>query len=528
MAVHNIERRKLLKNFGTLALGAGASLAMPKSFATIANGLMPGSANQTAGINAVNYKEAFNQALTNNPELIGFANTPDNFSPKQLQLEGKIPADLQGIFYRNGPGKHERGDIRYQHLFEGDGMLQRFEIANGKVMHHGKFITTPKYTNEQSAEKFLYSGPDTKLAHSLPVSSSDMVNAANTNVIPVGDDLWALWEAGSPSVVDEKSLEFKQFESLGAGTKYGKSLKGLPFSAHPKISPNGEIWNFGLSPSGHVVVYHLSAKGQVKNVGLINAQYKGGMLHDFLMTDKHLLLILPSLVTNPTTTGYFRRTEFDEKLPMKVVVVSKQTLKMTKSFELPAGFAFHYGNAWEESDGTIHFDASLYPNVDVLHKLSNVMQGQMNHANAKSKTAFYTLKPSGSYDMHMLDSNTEFPRVCNHLVGLKNQYLYHLSANQSSTKGHSLWSDTVSAIDTDSGKEQHYHFGHDYLVEEHVVVCPKKKEGTGYLIGTALHVPTKRTCLNVFSVENITSGPVARAWLPYHLPLGFHGNFKSA
>ena len=45
------------------------------------------------------------------------------------------------------------------------------------------------------------------------------------------------------------------------------------------------------------------------------------------------------------------------------------------------------------------------------------------------------------------------------------------------------------------------------------------------MIGTALHVPTKRTCLNIFNSESLSDGPIARAWLPHHLPLGFHGNF---
>ncbi|UJL44729.1 carotenoid oxygenase family protein [Shewanella vesiculosa] len=94
-----------------------------------------------------------------------------------------------------------------------------------------------------------------------------------------------------------------------------------------------------------------------------------------------------------------------------------------------------------------------------------------------------------------------------------------------SAKTNSLWSDTLSSLNTDTGAEQHYHFGADYLVEEHISVCPKAMENTGYLIGTALHVPTKRTCLNIFAVNDLSSGPIARAWLPYHLPLGFHGNF---
>ena len=150
-------------------------------------------------------------------------------------------------------------------------MLQSFHISNGKILHNGKFINTPKYKEEELAKKFLYSGPETKLLNSLPVSNSNMINVANTNVLPVGNDLWALWEAGSPSLIDGSTLDFKEQLTIGGDGQLGNQLKGLPFSAHPKVSPNGDIWNFGLSPSGHIALYHLASTGSVKNVGVVDA-----------------------------------------------------------------------------------------------------------------------------------------------------------------------------------------------------------------------------------------------------------------
>lgn len=517
-----MQRRALLKSMG--ALGAGSMILNSPALAFASSKVNSSEIKNDA---VVNYKDLFNRALASNPDLIGFTNVERNFAPQTLSVEGKIPADLHGTFYRNGPGKHERADQRYQHLFEGDGMLQSFRIENGKIRHQGKFINTPKFQQEQQAQRFLYSGPDTKIKNPLPVSNANIINTANTNVIPVGDDLWALWEGGAATRINSETLEYQQQVTLGEQGKYGKSLKGLPFSAHPKIEANGDIWNFGLNPSGHIVLYHLSATGQVKNVKIVNAKYRGAMLHDFLITDKHLLLILPSLTTsragNDSRQGYFSRIGFDKSLAMRVLVVSKNDLSVTKQYELPPGFAFHYGNAWEENNGVIHFDASLYPNVDVLHNLANVMKGEMNNANIDAKTALYTLLPNGRTDHTILDINSEFPRVCDHLVGLKNEYLYHLSSQHNS-----LWSDSVSSFNISTGKEDRFDFGPEYLVEEHISVCPKNKEGTGYLIGTALHVPSKRTCLNVFNANNIADGPIARAWLNHHLPLGFHGNFKAA
>ena len=379
-------RRDLLKNLALI--GTTSLLPAVPFFGRASIGV--------SGSQPVHYKSLFKQALKQNPQLLGFANVENNFSIQPLKIEGRMPLKLNGQFYRNGPGKHERGEIRYQHLFEGDGMLQQFRISNGKAFHHGRFIETPKFQQEQKAQTFLYSGPDTKIANALPVSSADDVNTANTNVIAVGNDLWALWEAGSPSRINPKTLEFKERINLGAQSKYGNSLKGLPFSAHPKIDPNGDIWNFGLNGSGHVVLYHLSANGQAKNIKLVDAKYRGAMLHDFLITDKSVLLILPSLVSmRKHGTGYFESINFDQNLPMRVLVVNKSDLSLEREYELPAGFAFHFGNAWEEANGTIHFDASLYSNVDVLHKMSRFMRGDVTHDEVNGKTTLFTLYHNG-------------------------------------------------------------------------------------------------------------------------------------
>lgn len=507
-------RRKFMQNLAAV----GGSALMAGTF-------LPGRALASSSpVTAINYQSLFKQALAKNPLLIGFANIEHNFAKQQLEIEGKLPAALKGHFYRNGPAKHERGDVRYQHLFEGDGMLQKFHLDGEQISHQGRFVETPKFNQEQKAQKFLFSGPDTKLANALPAHNADEVNTANTNIIAVGADLWALWEAGSATRIDPDNLDYQGQVNLGQGSHYGNSLKGLPFSAHPKVDPSGDIWNFGLNPSGHLVLYHLSASGKVKNVKLINAKYRGGMLHDFLITDKSLLLILPSLVSNRASgAGMFSSIEFASQQPMRVLVVNKSDLSLRQEFELAPGFSFHFGNAWEESNGTIHFDASLYPNIDRLFKHARAMQGDTSKRDVHARTAFYTLYKSGQVKQQLLDDISEFPRVSNHKVGLRNDYLYRLSSNVGS-----LWHNQVSALNTHTGKEDKYAYGQEFLVEEHVPVNPNNKEGEGYLMGTALHVPSKRTCLNIFELDNISAGPICRAWLNHHLPLGFHGNFVPA
>ncbi len=504
-----MQRRYLLKAMA--AVGAGLSLPHANVF------------GQTAVSNTINVKHLFNQAIQKDDALIGLADVQQNYTEQSLKIDGKLPKDIRGYFYRNGPAKHERGEQRYQHLFEGDGMLQRFAIGEGKIKHIGKFVNTPKYAHEESAKRFMFDGPDTKLTVSSAVAHADTINTANTNIIPVGDDLWALWEGGSASVIDKASLSFKNFANLGENSQYGDKLKRLPFSAHPKIEANGDIWNFGYNAAGTIVLYHLSAQGKTKNVGLINTDFRAGMLHDFLITHKHILLILPSIAKDASAHGMFASIRFNKHQPMKVMVLDKNTLKMVRQYELPPGFAFHFGNAWEETDGSIYFDASLYSDVKILHEMSHIMQGKHIAIPATSNTCLYHLKTNGSVDYQKLKENSEFPRVSNYLTGLKNRYLYHVGNTHDG-----LWSDSIYRVDWHNDTVESYYYGKEYIVEEHIPIAQDNNENNGYLIGTALHVPSKRTCLNIFNVAKLSDGPITRAWLPYHLPLGFHGNYSAA
>ena len=502
-----MQRRLFLKQLAALGLAG----AFPLS--AIANG----------STRVVNVREAFNLALSQRPELLGLASIEGNFPKQALQIEGRIPKALRGVFFRNGPAKHERADVRYKHWFEGDGMLQRFEFTDNAIHHEGKFINTPKFVEEEKAGHFLYSGPDTEIADSRSVSNSNHINTANTNVIPVNGELWALWEAGAATAVDPKSLDFKRQVNLGEGNQYESQLDGMPFSAHPKIDPTGDIWNVGLGPQGAIILYHLAPSGQLKNLGMVQSHYHGDMLHDFLITDKHIVLTLPSLERRYGEHGYFSNIHFNQQLAMRVMVIDKQSLTVKRQYELPAGFAFHFGNAWEDKAGNIKFDVSLYDNVDVLHEFNDIMAGKVAQKPTNAHTAIVSLYTSGKVDTTHFEDTSEFPRVCSHRTGLRHERLFYVSGD-----ANDLWAHRIVARNINTGHVDQFDYGEAFIVEEHIPVCPSTEEEAGYLIGTALHVPFKRSCINIFDMQNVSNGPLARAWLPYHLPLGFHGNFLTA
>ncbi|MCY4041398.1 MAG: carotenoid oxygenase family protein, partial [Gammaproteobacteria bacterium] len=76
---------------------------------------------------------------------------------------------------------------------------------------------------------------------------------------------------------------------------------------------------------------------------------------------------------------------------------------------------------------------------------------------------------------------------------------------------------------------QAFDFGAGKIPEEHVFVPSGESndEDAGWLVGTVLDYQHEVSGLNVFDAQHVEDGPLATAWLPYPMPLGFHGCFRS-
>ncbi len=139
-----------------------------------------------------------------------------------------------------------------------------------------------------------------------------------------------------------------------------------------------------------------------------------------------------------------------------------------------------------------------------------------------------TINPhTGKIREEKMPEEAEFPSVDSRHVGRRYRQLVTLARNpQKTTYGF----DQVQRRDLETGKVDRYQYGPDVLVEEHLLVpaSANAAEGAGWIIGTALDLKQGKTMLSVFDAMALHNGPVARAWLPYALPLGLHGQFVQA
>ena len=114
-------------------------------------------------------------------------------------------------------------------------MIAAMRFENGSVSLSNRFVRTEGWLAEEKAGKVLYRGvfgsqkPGGRLANAFDLR---LKNIANTNVVRLGDQLLALWEAAEPHALDPRSLETRGLSRLDGVLK-----KGEAFSAHPRFDP---------------------------------------------------------------------------------------------------------------------------------------------------------------------------------------------------------------------------------------------------------------------------------------------------
>jgi carotenoid cleavage dioxygenase len=470
-------------------------------------------------------RDAFAAALAERPWLLAFANVErDAFAAPAELVHGALPPGLSGSLYRNGPAQHEVAGQRYHHSFDGDGLVQAFRLSGGKVRHQARLIETRKLRMEREAGRRLTPGfgtppPPDRLASN---DNRDM-NAANISVLWHADRLLALWEGG-----DAYALEPGTLATVGAH-HWSAETAGMPFSAHPRREPDGTLWNFGSIPwMAKLAVYHISREGRIVRVQLIDLPHPG-MIHDFLVTERHLVFLIPPLLYERESDAqtFLGRHAWHGEEPLRILLVDKGDLARQTWLEAPASFVFHLGNAWEEPGGAIHLDFCRHPNADlVFGALRRVMWGE-SVANEPATVTRMTIDPKSRRAAEDIGVEiAEFPSVDPRLVGRRQRYVTTLGRRDGPEAGY-LDLNAVVRHDLEDGGTASFAYPASVIPEEHVFV-PAAADGAGWIVGTALDYERRATQLAVFEADRLAEGPVALARLPYWLPVGLHGRFVAS
>jgi carotenoid cleavage dioxygenase-like enzyme len=455
-----------------------------------------------------------------------------------VPVQGSLPADLDGLFIRNGPNNALPTKKRY-HWFDGDGMIHSLRIKDGKVVYNNQYIPTPKYMLETKVGKeiFVRLGEVTGISGLLKVLfvgpnvvrnvglDKLTVGPANTHTFLYNHKFYASVESSLPF---EVVLDSNGVIQYAVGYDSFNHTLNYPVSAHAKIDPRTDHLLFhSYSPDPEL----LAQDGPMK-VGehdpLTNklVLYQGvGMnhssfAHDMVFTKHYMIIVDGSLHFNAAKIFQFGASIFDwnDAHTMKLGLVSRSTGSIDWYDTGKALALVHTLTAWEEDDGTVVIWAPVSDKVDIG------LTG--DHRNLFYMTEFRIAPVTGVVTTTLVSTqhNVEFPRMRDDCLGKACRYGYAAWMNSQANSAESFqgW---IGFDLYDKKIVQEVLFGDDEYGGETVVIPkPNSTESNQVYLGAFVH--NERENVDYFKLyDGETAELVARLTLPHRVPYGFHGQW---
>ncbi|HEU5134989.1 MAG TPA: carotenoid oxygenase family protein [Steroidobacteraceae bacterium] len=469
--------------------------------------------------------ERFAAGLAREPWLAGWKSVAvESLGPTPATIEGNWPGSLTGTLYRNGPARFERGALRYRHWFDGDGMMQAWRFRDGRITHAGRMIATGKFMHEEKAGRFEVRAAGTTIPDAIPARNNDSMNTANTAVVKLGQRVFALWEGGSAYEIDPDTLAAR------GPTTWRSDLVAAPFSAHPLLERDGSAWNFGsldfFGTTG-LIIWRIGADGALARTAVLESQDLG-YLHSFAMTEKYLVFTFMPYRMLPDKGSFFERLQFTPDRACRIALVPKDALDAPRWFEAPFAAIYHFADAYEHR-GEVVVRAARHRDIEEARApMAAAMLGE--RGTPSSNTELVSLRLSLASGRARWDtqgvSGLEFPTFDARTPGDRPALLF---APASVKPANAPFFNAISSIDTRADRVNVHHYGADVMAEEHLFV-PRpgsSKPADGWLVGTLLDFGRGRSGVAVLDAARVQDGPLAIAWVPYTVPLGFHGWFAA-
>jgi carotenoid cleavage dioxygenase len=426
-----------------------------------------------------------------------YAPVHDELTEFDLPVEGRIPAELNGWYLRNGPNPR----TGQGHWCVGDGMVHGIRLENGRAAwYRNRWVRTESFENPVP----LYNDDGSRNLHS---------SIANTHVVRHAGKTLALMEFSLPY---EISTDLKTLGAYDFGGMLTDSM-----TAHPKICPNtGELHFFGcgniLEP--HVSYHRADADGRLTVSRPIDVPALT-LMHDFALTAEHVVFLdLPLLFDlGVALTGSFERDlpyRWDDQYRARLGVLRRDDpFGQLRWFDIDPCFVFHVVNA--------HDVTSPGGNAIVLEVLR---YDEMWRNNSEFGTDAALWRWTINLDTGLVvqsqldDRGVEFPRIDDRLSGTSARY----------------------SVAVGSGALIRYDLQRDTAVEHRfdapgragapgeAVFAPavgRPDELAGWYLTYVYNPVTDGSDLVVIDASDFEGEPVARIRMPRRVPHGFHGNW---
>ncbi|HAM75702.1 MAG TPA: dioxygenase [Alcanivorax sp.] len=463
-----------------------------------------------------------------NPYLHGvYAPTTDELDVSGLAVEGELPADLEGAYFRNGPNPVFEPKNRY-HPFDGDGMVHGVYFRNGQAAYRNRYVDTLALQGERADGRSISPGVMGPFDYSL--SPFGIKDTSNTDIFIYNGDLMSLWyNAGHPYRLDAQTLGTKGYYDLE-----GRAQRRM--SAHSKVDlATGELLFFDYGDEPPYMTYGVAdPSGKLKHEVAIDLP--GPRLpHDIGFTTNYTILHdLPFFHDmNVLRQHGYRVLTFHRNIPTRFGLIPRYGAgSEVRWFECEPCYILHTSNAWEAGEWVIMDGCrstnpmpETKPGEGELASMLAYMRLEANNYRWR-----FNLRTGEVREGPIDDLNTEFNKTNPLYHGREGRFAYHQRIPLHHEGGLTLRFTGLVKYDNETGKRWQWNYGPGVFGSESVF-APRRgatastAEDDGYVITLVTDSNTWQSDCLIFDARDIEAGPVARVRMPQRVPYGFHATW---
>lgn len=462
--------------------------------------------------------------------LAGFASLEHEVELDSLPVEGAIPGWLSGSLLRNGPAGFEVGGETLRHWFDGLAMLHRFSFDRGRVSYANRFLRSEAFRAAEAGD-ISFGEFATEPSRSLLKRATTMLKPApsdncSSQIARIGREHVAISETPRRIVFDPATLE--AVETIA-------EAPGQHVAAHPHHDPrSGELLSLAtkLCRRSRHIVFAQRDRGEARVVAELPAETEPSYMHSFGLSEHHILLTACPFVVSPVQAGlsgrpFIENFRWEPDRPTSFIVLDRESGELRGSFETEAFFAFHHVNVFERGSELVA-DLIVYDSPEVIETLylDRLRESAPSESVHGRLRRFRIDLESGRVSGEDLCAKMfELPQIdYGRRNGRPYRFVYGAAVDTDTGGEPADFLDQVIKVDVESGETTLWQEPGSYPGEAVFVPDPAgSAEDDGVLLSVVLDARAVNSYLLVLDARDLRE--LGRAWVPHHIPFGFHGGY---